>query len=206
MTRSLFEQRLLARVARAHVQISAAQVEQLHAYYELLRKWNRRVNLTSLVLDDYPDQSLDRLLVEPLVAARLVSCARTHIDLGSGGGSPGIPIKIALPETQVFLIESRERKSAFLRGALRELALAGAEVLTVRAECVPSVYARSADAVSVRALLWNEELINSVRRVLKPSGTLLTFGAQSELAEFRIVDQTSVEPDILVQAWRLKEA
>lgn len=203
MTRALFDRRLSGRLARAQVQVSGKQLEQLHAYYELLRKWNRRVNLTSLLLDDYPEESLDRLLVEPLVAAALAT-GRTHIDLGSGGGSPGIPMKIGRPETQLFLVESRERKSAFLREALRELALANTEVLTMRAERVPAVYAHSADVVSVRALRWNEKLMDTVRRLLTPRGALLTFGPQRELAGFGVLARKSLEPGILVQAWVLE--
>lgn len=201
MTRSLFEQRLAVRLKQADVQASAIQFRQLETYYELLRRWNDRVNLTSLPLDDHPDRTLDRLLVEPLVAATLVSGARAFIDLGSGGGSPGIPMKIAAPDARLLLVEARERKSAFLREVVRVLALPDADVLTARAEDVPSAYDQSADVISARALRLDGKLIHTVCRLLKPGGKLLTFGTRHELTGFRRSAEKTAGANIVVAAW-----
>lgn len=201
MTRSVFEQRLAVRLKQADVHVSAIQFRRLETYYELLRRWNERVNLTSLALDDHADRTLDRLLTEPLVAATLVSGARTLIDLGSGSGSPGIPMKIAAPDARLLLVEARERKSAFLREVVRVLALPNADVLTARAEDMPSACDRTADVISTRGLRLDVELINTVCRLLKPGGKLLTFGTRHELTGFHRSAEKAVGASIVVSAW-----
>ena len=95
---------------------------RLAAYVALLLRWNERMNLTAL---DAGEEGLQRLVVEPLVAGRQIPPeARTMIDIGSGNGSPAIPVKIARPELLVRMVESRTRKAAFLREAVRRLKLA----------------------------------------------------------------------------------
>jgi 16S rRNA (guanine527-N7)-methyltransferase len=189
---------------KANIRVSAVQFRQLATYFELLRKWNRRVNLTSLQLDDYGDRTLDRLLVEPLVAATLVPDARRCIDVGSGGGSPGIPMKIVLPNVRLLMVEARERKSAFLREATRILALPATDVITARAENVPMTYA-GADVVSARGVRLDEKLINSIRRLLDPDGRLLTFGGRDMLLGFRVLAEKVAAPNIVIRAWRLAD-
>ena len=106
----------------------------LEAYFELLRRWNRKINLTGLDLDALTGEGVDRLFVEPLLAARHVTPETARIiDLGSGGGSPAIPLTLAVPGASVTMVESRAKKSVFLLEAARELALE-ARVLTARYE------------------------------------------------------------------------
>ena len=79
------------------------------------------MNLTALPLDPPTDETFDRLLIEPLAASRQVRAdmASVWFDLGSGGGRPAIPLKIARQQLRLTMIESKERKSAFLREAAR---------------------------------------------------------------------------------------
>jgi 16S rRNA (guanine527-N7)-methyltransferase len=110
--------RLLRRAARAKVFIPAAQADCLSSFLDLLFRWNRKINLTALT---GVDDAIDRLLLEPLIAARyLPSRPGRLIDLGSGGGSPGIPLALATG-SEVTLVESKARKAAFLREAIRTL-------------------------------------------------------------------------------------
>src|SRR5215470_11027737 len=115
MSRSVRE--LLEERARAaHIALSPQVATRLERYFELLSHWNRTINLTSLPLEPPTDQSIDRLLIEPLKAVALLAPAvNVWLDLGSGGGSPAIPLQIAYPAPQLFMVESRERKAAFLR-------------------------------------------------------------------------------------------
>jgi 16S rRNA (guanine527-N7)-methyltransferase len=112
--------RLLTRAAAARVEIPDLFCDRLLAYYALLVRWNRVVNLTSL--DDL-DAALDRLLIEPLAAATRLPPSAFLVDLGSGGGSPAIPLAIALSASELEMIESRTRKAAFLREVVRELGI-----------------------------------------------------------------------------------
>ena len=90
-------------------------LEPLEAYFQLLTQWNAKINLTALPLDPPTDETFDRLLVEPLAASKQIPTHTPSVwfDLGSGGGSPAIPLKIARPALRLTMIESKERKSAF---------------------------------------------------------------------------------------------
>jgi 16S rRNA (guanine527-N7)-methyltransferase len=105
---------------------------RLGRYVELLLRWNERMNLTAL---NDGDRGLERLVIEPLLASRHVPLGATSmVDIGSGGGSPAIPIKIGRPELLVRMVESRSRKAGFLRHAVRALNLSGAAVENCRYE------------------------------------------------------------------------
>src|SRR5206468_1311667 len=108
----------------AGVPVGEDLADQLAAYLALLSRWNKKINLTALDVATPSDDAVDRLIVEPLAAARLlVPEDRTCIDVGSGGGSPAIPLKIAVPRLQMLMVESRARKAAFLNEAVRQLEL-----------------------------------------------------------------------------------
>ena len=118
MAASDFHDRLTLRAWDAGLELTAEQSEQLETYYRLLVRWNQRINLTSLSLNPLTDEAMDRLLLEPLGTARFVRSERpVWFDLGSGGGSPAIPLKLARPASQLIMVESRARKAAFLREA-----------------------------------------------------------------------------------------
>ena len=99
-------------------------IEALCAYYELLSKWNRRINLTGFELDVPSRLAIDRLFVEPVIASnrlRVSTQTSSVVDIGSGGGSPAIPMALSWPGLQVTMVESRSRKAVFLREAVRGL-------------------------------------------------------------------------------------
>ena len=94
--------------------------EKLTAYLELLAKWNKTYNLTAI---RDPLQAVSHHLLDSLAVLReLGECAGTLADIGSGGGLPGIPIAIAEPARHVTLNDASEKKGAFLRQAVIELA------------------------------------------------------------------------------------
>ena len=114
------------------VELSAGQHEQLLAYLALLIKWNKAYNLTAV---RNPDEMvsrhlLDSLSVVPFVAERGAS----WLDVGSGGGMPGIPLAILFPERQFTLLDSNGKKTRFLTQVKLELKLANLEVIHSRVE------------------------------------------------------------------------
>src|ERR1700681_1711373 len=119
-----FRDRLLSRATQARLTVAASEIDQLEAYYHLLSRWNRTINLTALSLEPLCDDTVDRLLIEPLAVAFHVPDSRAGwFDLGSGGGSPAIPLKIVRPLLGLTMVEARARKAAFLREVIRDLAL-----------------------------------------------------------------------------------
>ncbi len=150
----------------------------LEAYFRLLTQWNAQINLTSLPLNEPSDAAFDRLLVEPLAAARQIpDASQVWYDLGSGGGSPAIPLKIARPALKLTMIESKERKAAFLREAIRTVGLAGTIVLNERFEETAETPANAgvADLVTVRAVKTDSELFTTAGLLLNARGRLLLF-------------------------------
>jgi len=150
----------------------------LEAYFRLLAHWNATINLTSLRLNEPSDEAFDRLLVEPLAAARQIpDASKAWYDLGSGGGSPAIPLKIARPALRLTMIESRERKAAFLREAIRTVGLAETTVLNERFEEVAGTSGNTgtADLVTVRAVKADPELFMTAGLLLNAGGRLLLF-------------------------------
>jgi 16S rRNA (guanine527-N7)-methyltransferase len=171
-------------LAAQSVSATDAQLEQLTKYYELLRRWNERINLTALPLDDYPPPTLNRLLVEPAIAATLIADRRLNVvDLGSGGGSPAIPLNIFRPQMRMTMVESRERKASFLREAAREALLAHATVVNARFEDLKLT--APADLITVRAVKLDGGLLSLVYRNLVPNGRLLIFGPRETPPLFR---------------------
>jgi 16S rRNA (guanine527-N7)-methyltransferase len=181
-----FRDRLARRTRRAKAPITLPMLAPLEAYYRLLAHWNAKINLTALPLDNPTDETFDRLLVEPLCAAReidrLMAVSRlaanpSWIDLGSGGGSPAIPLKIARPFLRLTMVESKERKSAFLREAIRLLAFRAADVLTQRFEELAgdSAFAHAFDFLSARAVKADDVLLATAAGLLKPNGHMLLF-------------------------------
>ena len=178
MTSRDFQDRLARRAKRAGVALPGELPNQLEAYYRLLATWNTKINLTGLSLADLPPEAIDRLFIEPLVAARHVPAGtRTMIDMGSGGGSPALPLALATPGVRLRMVESKTRKSVFLREAIRTLDLADADVLTARFEellAQPALH-EAHDLVTIRAVRIEMRVLMTLQAFLKPGGSLFLF-------------------------------
>jgi 16S rRNA (guanine527-N7)-methyltransferase len=171
--------RISARFDELGLAAIPTEIQQLTDYFCLLAKWNDRINLTALPVASAATSAIDRLLVEAIAASRLVFPAEElAVDLGSGGGSPAFPIKIGAPQLRMVLVESRERKCAFLREVARSLALSGVEVANTRFEELKSRsdLAGRADLVSFRAVRADDSLWTTAVGLLKPGGRAFWFG------------------------------
>jgi 16S rRNA (guanine527-N7)-methyltransferase len=173
-----FERAIQERLAAAGQSIGPAVTSALAKYLGLLARWNRRINLTAFNLDQPTDHAIDRLIVEPVRAAAEVGRGElVAVDIGSGGGSPALPLKILLPLVQMTLIEARVRKSAFLREAARELDLEKVSVETFRlGRGGRAELNGTADVVTMRAVRADAEVLAGSHRLLRPGGRLVWFG------------------------------
>ena len=184
MTSREFRDRLAKRARKADLALPGDALELLERYYRLLERWNDKINLTGLRLHEPADSTLDRLLVEPIAAARYVPDDRfTWFDLGSGGGSPAIPLKVVRPPARLTMVEAKAKKAAFLREATHVLKLADTTVANVRFEDLrdadPPEIARHVDVVTVRAVRIDESLLDTVARLLPPGGRFLLFAGRA---------------------------
>jgi len=151
---------------------------QLEVYYRLLATWNTKINLTGLKLSEISPDALDRLLIEPVVAAKYVQAGASRmLDVGSGGGSPAIPLALAVPNTRLLMVESKTRKSVFLREAIRALEMNGAEVVTTRFEELlarPDLH-EAHDLVTIRAVRVEARVLGTLQAFTKPGGQIFLF-------------------------------
>ena len=176
-----FQDRLSRRAKRAGVALSPTLGTKLEVYYRLLAAWNEKMNLTGLDLTEQGPAAIDRLLIEPLVAAKHASASITRlIDIGSGGGSPAIPLALAL-SAQVLLVEAKTRKSVFLREALRALEMPSAEVVTSRFEELltkPNLH-EAHELLTLRAVRVEASVLMNLQAFVRPGGELFLFRAAS---------------------------
>ncbi|MGC2110009.1 MAG: 16S rRNA (guanine(527)-N(7))-methyltransferase RsmG [Candidatus Korobacteraceae bacterium] len=169
-------------------QLPPGLIEQVQAYLELLLRWNARINLTA-VRD--PEQIVTRHFGESLFASQLLARGfpadrPNHIDqnpedavtsladVGSGAGFPGIPIKLIVPQLELTLIESHNKKAVFLREVLRLLNLDHAHVFCGRAE----QWGKRADVITLRGVEQFERVLSVAASLVTPHGRLcLLIGA-----------------------------
>src|SRR5258706_7061111 len=108
------------------------QVLQIQQYIKILLTWNEKVNLTAI---RDPLEILYRHFCESMYAVEAIPLKNGRLaDAGSGGGFPGLPLKIIRPDLEVFLVESNVKKATFLAEAVRDLELKGARVIVSRYE------------------------------------------------------------------------
>ena len=155
--------------------VSRETFEKLKAFAELVRKWNPKINLVS---KDSLNDLWSRHILDSVQIFELVPGPGKWVDLGSGGGFPGIVISILNQEERNFdvvMVESDQRKSAFLRTAIRELDLAA----KVKTERIEELECLEADVLSARALADLTKLLGFAELHLKRGGIALFPKGQS---------------------------
>jgi 16S rRNA (guanine(527)-N(7))-methyltransferase RsmG len=146
------------------VDLSPEQVAALEAHYELMVRWNRSLNLTSI---SGLEETIERHYCESIYVGQALDLPNQRIaDIGSGPGFPGFPVAVLRPDCSVTLIESHQRKAVFLKEATR--GLANVRVIAKRAEDVTESF----DWAISRAVSYRD-LSRSISR-LAPRAILLT--------------------------------
>ena len=141
---------------RLGLELNQRQLEQFHTYYQELVDWNKRVNLTRIT--DYEEVQikhfLDSLTVALVWEALTPGAGLSLIDVGTGAGIPGIPLKIVFPDIKLVLLDSVAKKAAFLHHLNHKLGLDNVEIVVGRAEEVAheAPYRESFDIVLSRGV------------------------------------------------------
>ncbi|HEX5217663.1 MAG TPA: RsmG family class I SAM-dependent methyltransferase [Vicinamibacterales bacterium] len=174
---------IAARAEAAGLSPTADVVRDCSLYVELLAKWNRKTNLTSLDVAPASAAAIDRLIVEALIAAQeLTPDDRLVVDLGSGGGSPAIPLAIAARHVRLTMVEAREKKAAFLREATRVIAL-NAAVVVGRVE---DLAVRDVQVMTARAIKLNDQIESVIESTLASPGRFFWFGSATSSVQDRV--------------------
>ena len=175
--------------------LSSAQLEAISIYIDILLRWNARINLTAV---RQPEEIVTRHFGESLFAARRLFSAplvdsQPHvdhqrptannrvIDVGSGAGFPGIPIKIWEPQVHLTLIESNQKKATFLKEVARAITLTNIDVVSTRAED----FFGQADIVILRAVERFEAILPIAARLVVSGGVLALLVGERQLQSAR---------------------
>ena len=158
---------------------TSAQLDLISTYIDILLKWNERTNLTSVRT---PEEIVQRHFGESLFAGLQMlasdSTARV-IDVGSGAGFPGLPLKIHAPGIRLTLIEAHSKKNTFLREVIRALGLTGVDVVLGRAEQFKS----KGELVTLRAVEKFEVILPVAGSLVEEGGRLGLLVGASQVAK-----------------------
>ncbi|MBR9870229.1 MAG: 16S rRNA (guanine(527)-N(7))-methyltransferase RsmG [Gammaproteobacteria bacterium] len=167
MTYPQWQSQLQDGLAEMQLSLSDGQQQQLLAFLALLNKWNKAYNLTA-VRDErvmVSRQLLDSLSIMPWVTTEHL------LDVGAGGGMPGIPLAIVFPDKRFTLLDSNGKKTRFLNQCVLELGLKNVKVIHGRAEdCQPEQPFRQ---ISSRAFTALENLVTWCEQLLAEDGEFL---------------------------------
>jgi len=167
-----WQRQLESGLADMDLSLSDSQQQQLLAFLALLNKWNKAYNLTA-VRDEQvmvSRQLLDSLSIMPWVTTEHL------LDVGAGGGLPGIPLAIVFPDKRFTLLDSNGKKTRFLNQCVLELGLDNVDVIHGRAEdCQPE---QPFDQISSRAFTALENLVTWCEPLLAENGEFLAMKGQ----------------------------
>src|SRR5208337_5462263 len=167
---------LLSRQLNGIANLSAPQVSSLHSHFELLLKWNQRINLTSV---RSPEEIITRHYCESIFFGAHLPDAPDGfriLDLGSGAGFPGVPMAVLRPGWRITLLESHQRKAVFLRESTR--GLPNVSVVSQRIEAVSARF----DWLVSRAVKL-EDVLGAIPRVSSLVGLLMGEADRPELQQ-----------------------
>ena len=165
---------------RYGVALSEPQLSQIQRYIACLVFWNQRVSLTSVT--DL-EEILERHFAESLIGVPLIGSPEGRLaDVGTGAGFPGLALKIALPNLQVFLIERNTKKCAYLSEAIRFLNLDRVTVIRSEFESISPAEPKF-DSIAARAIGSHKDLLRWATGRLTPNGkVLLWLGEKDSLS------------------------
>ena len=157
-------QKLQSGLKEMGLDLSGEQQDKLLAYVEMLKKWNKTYNLTALRDES---QIISHHLLDSLTLPPYLEGAQTMLDVGSGGGQPGIPAAVCRPDLQITLLDANTKKTSFLQQAAIELELKNVCVVSGRVEAVQGL---RADVITSRAFAELADFVNWTTYLLQDGG------------------------------------
>jgi len=150
--------------------ISPRQLESFTLYADELCKWNRKINLTSITL---PEEIAVKHFIDSLTLLHYVDISGKLLDIGSGGGFPGIPLKIMSPAASIVSVDAVEKKIHFQRHIARTLALEGFTALHRRVENLFPEYEGCFKSIVSRAFADIPEFVKHALPLLAENGVII---------------------------------
>ena len=169
---------LLAGAASLGCPLSSSQLGQFLDYLDGLKEWNRSINLTSITGDE---EIIERHFLDSLAGLKAIQKYPKEVllDIGTGAGFPGVPLKIVLPKVPLTLVEASPKKAAFLHYLSGRLKLSNVCILNQKIETLP-IDGPGFGLIVVRALAKIKTVLKKTLHLLSPGGRLILYqGGQS---------------------------
>jgi 16S rRNA (guanine527-N7)-methyltransferase len=168
--------------ARLGIEVTAAQADRFGIHGRELVLWNRKTNLTAIT---DPLEIAVKHFIDSLAALPLIPDNASLLDIGSGGGFPGLPLKIMRPLQPITMVDGVHKKISFIKYMIRLLALEHVAALHIRAEDMVSdkAYAGYFDVITCRALADLKTIVQLSLPLLSPRGIIIAYKGPTERPE-----------------------
>jgi 16S rRNA (guanine527-N7)-methyltransferase len=189
---------LLARGAKElGLSLTDSQLASLDLFAEELKKWNKKINLTAIT----DDKGIAvKHLVDSLSLLKVVQGGGRLLDIGSGGGFPCIPVKVALPDLEVVSVDAVVKKISFQKQAARLLKLDHFDAVHVRAETLAETYPNSFDWIVSRAFSEIPLFVSMALPLLKENGRIVAMKGRSAAEEVAGANEALAEMGAAVES------
>ncbi|MFA5072819.1 MAG: 16S rRNA (guanine(527)-N(7))-methyltransferase RsmG [Nitrospirota bacterium] len=185
-------QELLLQGARElNIALAPAQAKAFITYSLELRKWNKKINLTSI---DDEKEIIIRHFLDSLTYLKGFAPEKNHrlLDMGSGAGFPALPIKIVHPEISITLVESVKKKASFLRHVTRQLHLDSVLIIEQRLDEIANSLSQSFDIVTARAFADMKTALITGSAFLKPGGSIILSRGPEEIISGQELEKSAI--------------
>ena len=165
-----------------NIQLDQGKTDQFAVHAVELIKWNRTINLTAIT---DPVEVAVKHFLDSIVPADQIPTGASLLDIGSGGGFPGIPLKILIPSLSVTLIDSSRKKVSFLKHVIRSIKLKDIEAYHIRADDLAknSAFVNAFDIIVSRALSAMDTLVGTALPLLAKKGMIMALKGIAPEAE-----------------------
>ena len=193
---------LLRHLQAIQVHADRGQIQLLAAHARLLLEWNRRVNLTAVT---HPQDLALKHYVDSALPLTTIPSQATLLDMGTGAGFPGIPLKILNPNLRVVLIDASRKKISFLNHFIRNSGLVDIEARHIRAENMGDRDYRGPrfDVIISRAFSKLAKFIALAQPLVASNGAMIAMKGKmprSEIEELRRAEKTRQRPPLIMEA------
>ena len=179
-----FKELMKENLKELNIDLTDLQLEQFYNYMSILIEWNKFMNLTGIT---DPEEVITKHFIDSLTVLDKIDKNASIIDVGTGAGFPGIPVKIAFPETKVVLLDSLNKRIKFLNEVIEKLELKDIEIIHGRAEeCGRNKsYREKYDIAIARAVAPLNVLLEYLMPFVKVNGKCLCMKGSSSEEEIK---------------------
>lgn len=195
-----YKKQLLEGLSRLEIEVSGRQLQQLVQHAEALMIWNQKMNLTAI---KDPLAIAEKHFIDSAAASLFLKNEKTLLDLGSGAGFPGIPLKILQPDLRILLLDASRKKVSFLKHVIRTSGLSDIDAVHTRIEDFPhnALFQKKADGIISRAFTNLSDIITLSKPLLRSNGII--YAMKGRQIEKELQFDGSVDHEIQLHHYHL---